>query len=224
MKHILIILILLLAGCSSTREIIEMEPYLSEAELENPNHQTVDKIRKFYFTNTGYEAIKSIPVIDGPALSSYSAGVNFWSNVASFLTCNGTGRKVITTESSLGQWGVAALVHEYIHHLDDIDRDGDAEFIDHEEFKRMYGLMANDRHWRGLFLWAEKQNDMQTSKVFGIGDMSEQIAYVGQHLMIKGTGPEYMKYVFRRMLRLKYTSSTTYTTTDGRKILLKFGE
>jgi hypothetical protein len=200
-----------------------MEPYLSSEELENPNHKTVDKIKKYYFTDKAYDAIKKIPAIDGPAMSSYSAGVNFWSNVASFLTCNGVGRKVVTPESSLGQWGVAALIHEYVHHLDDIDRDEEDEFIDHKEFKRMYGLMADDRHWRGLYLWAEKQNDMYTAAAFGVGDMSEQIAYVAQYLLLKD-GPGYMKKVFRHMLRLKYNKSMVYTTVDGRKILLELGE
>lgn len=224
MKRILAaLLIILLAGCASTREITDTRTYLSEKELENPNNKTVDKIKKYYFTDKSYEAIKNIPAIDGPALSSYSAGINFWSNVASFLTCNGIGRKVITPESSLYQWGVAALIHEYVHHLDDIDRDGEGEFIDHGEFKRMYSLMEQDRHWRGMWLWAEKQNDMMTSEAFGVGHLSEQIAYIAQYLVLNN-GPEYMKYVFRGMLRLKYNESTIYTTLDGRIMELKLGE
>jgi hypothetical protein len=224
MKNVLAaFLVILMAGCSGTREITKMEDYLTPAELENPNHQTVDKIKKHYFTEEAYKAIKTIPAIDGPAFSGYSAGVNFWSNVASFVTCNGIGRKVIAPEGSLAQWGVAILVHEYTHHLDDITRDEEGNFLDHEEFKRAFLLMANDMRWRGLYIWAEKQNNMMTSKAFGVGDMSEQIAYIAQHLALKG-GPDYMKHVFRKILRLKYKNAVTYTTTDGVKVLLKFGE
>jgi hypothetical protein len=130
---------------------------------------------------------------------------------------------VIAPEGSLAQWGVAILVHEYTHHLDDITRDEEGNFLDHEEFKRAFLLMANDMRWRGLYIWAEKQNNMMTSKAFGVGDMSEQIAYIAQHLALKG-GPDYMKHVFRKILRLKYKNAVTYTTTDGVKVLLKFGE
>jgi hypothetical protein len=45
MKNVLAaFLVILMAGCSGTREITKMEDYLTPAELENPNHQTVDKI------------------------------------------------------------------------------------------------------------------------------------------------------------------------------------
>jgi hypothetical protein len=223
MKRVLIILLIFLAGCASTREITDTRPYLSEQELKNPNHVTVDKIKRHYFTDKAYEAIKNIPAIDGPAASGYSAGVNFWTNIASFITCNGVGRKIITPEKSMHQWGVALLIHEYTHHLDDIDRDGEGEFIDHEEFKKMFIIMAHDMQRRGLAMWAEKQNDMMASEFFGVGHMSEQIAYLAQYLALND-GPDYMKYVFRKILRLKYSKSVTIITTNGEVIRLELGK
>lgn len=219
MKYVFLTLLVILTGCAGTREITKMEDHLTQAELKNPNHETVDKIKQHYFTPEAYEVIKKIPVINGPAVSGYSAGVNFWSNLASFVTCNGVGRKIIIPDSSLEQWGVAVLVHEYVHHLDDIDRDGEGEFIDHEEFKSAYKLLAYDQRWRGLYLWAEQQNDMMVTEVFGVGELSEQIAYVAQHLAIKG-GPDYMKHVFRKILKVDYESVYMYTDVNGKHAII----
>lgn len=217
MRFIAIVLIILLSGCAGTREIDDTSDYFSiQHLLEHPNHQNIDKIKSHYFAPKAYEAIKPIPAIDGPAMSGYSAGVNFWSNLASFLTCNGVGRKIIVPESSINMWGFSIFIHEYIHHLDDMDRDGEGEFIDHEEFKKAYKMLSNDMKWAGLYIWAERlSNAMATSEIFGIGDYSEQIAYVGQHLIEKG-GPDYMKYVYRKILKLEYSLFFDYVTCEGK--------
>ncbi len=218
-----ILVISLLSGCSSTREITKMDDYLTKEELLNPNHRTIDRIKKHYFTSKAYEAIKNIPAIDGPAISGYSAGVNFWSNVASFVTCNGIGRKIIVPRDSIETWGIAILIHEYTHHLDDMTRDGEENFINYDDFKTAYKLLSQDMHWAGLYIWAERQNDMLTSQFFGVGDMSEQIAYIAQYLALKG-GPDYMKYVFRRILKMKYENEVGYTSIHGERRLLILNE
>lgn len=221
MRIVTALLIILLTSCSNTREINSTNDYFSiQYLLEHPNHQNIDKIKAYYFTPKAYKIIKSIPAIDGPAISGYSAGVNFWSNLASFLTCNGIGRKIIVPQSSIDLWGFSVFIHEYIHHLDDIDRDGEEEFINHEEFKKAYKMLANDMKWAGLYIWSEQMaSTMIASDLFGVGDYSEQIAYVGQHLVEKG-GPDYMKYVYRKILKLEYDLFFNYTTCEGKRFRL----
>lgn len=213
-KLISVIFIIMLTGCASSREIKTMAECLSKEELKNPNHVTIDKIKKYYFTKKAYEAIKRIPAIDGPAINGYAAGVNVWSNIASFVTCNGIGRKIIVPKKSVAQWGVSILIHEYVHHLDDMTRDGEANFINYDEFRKAYELMAKDSKWHGLYLWIESRANSLVTELFGVGEMSEHIAYTAQCLVTRG-GPDYMKYVFRKILRIPFTNCVDYTSMDG---------
>jgi hypothetical protein len=205
-----------MTGCAGTREIIDLASFLPKKEQTAKHHASVAASLEHYFTPQANEVLQEIPAIAGPGFSGYAAGVNFWSNLASFISFNGVGRKVILPPDTLAQWGVASLIHEYIHHLDDLDRDGDFDFIDHQEFRDAYFMLAQDRRYAGIALWAEREsNAMMAATWFGIGDLSEQIAYVGQRLATRG-GPDYMIYVFRKMLRLNYKRVSEYTDIHGR--------
>ena len=212
MRNLLIILtLLLISGCAGTREITDLTPHLPD----NSPKTTIKEIKEQYFTQEAYKQIKDIPLIDGPAFSAYAPGVNFWSNLASFISCNGIGRKVIAPSDSIKKWGLAVIIHEYVHHLDDMDRDGDAEFINHEEFKKAYLLMSKDMQFAGIVRWVELQcGDTFTTNTFGVGDYGEHIAYVAQHLATKN-GPPYMKHVFRLMLKFQYPKTFIFRSTDG---------
>jgi len=212
-----------LSGCAGTREITDLSQYLPDKEAVLEQNQSVDSFKKHYFTDEAYEAIKGIPVINGPDITPYAAGVNIWSNIASFVSFNGVGRKVVADEGFLKERGVFTLVHEYIHHLDDMDRDGEAEFIDHDAFKKAYLMMANDQRWAGIVIETERLANSFFTNMFGVGSMAEHIAYVGQHLMMKG-GPDYMKHVYRKILRINYNGETIYRTIDGLVVKLKLEE
>jgi len=219
----LLILLSALSGCAGTREITDLSQYLPDKEAKLAHNQTVDTVKQHYFTEAAYSAIKDIPLINGPDITPYAAGVNFWSNLASFVSFNGVGRKVVADDGFLKKRGVFTLVHEYIHHLDDMDRDGEAEFIDHEAFKKAYLMMANDQRWAGIVIETERLANSFFTDVFGMGFMSEHVAYVGQHLMMKG-GPDYMKHVYRKILRLSYSGETIYRTVDGLVVKLKLSD
>jgi hypothetical protein len=207
------VLVASMTGCSS--QISDLRPYLSEKELQLEQNTSIAAIQSHYFTTEAMAAVESIPALDGPGMSGYAAGVNVWANIASFVTLNGVGRKIILPPSTLAQWGAASVIHEYIHHLDDMDRDGESEWIDHEKFREAYLLMSKDMRHAGIVIWAESMvGSMMTPGLFGVGDLSEQIAYVGQIIATRG-GPDYMNYVFRRILRVTYGERSNVTLTDG---------
>lgn len=207
------VLLAFATGCSS--QISDLRPYLTDKELRLEQHSSIDAVQSHYFTVEARAAIKDIPAFDGPGLSGYAVGVNGWTRLAGLVTLNGPGRKVVLPPNTLQMWGAASIVHEYIHHLDDLDRDGDAEWIDHDQFLRAYMLMAKDMKHAGIVIWAEGMaGSMMAAQLFGVGDLSEQIAYVGQIIATRG-GPDYMKYVFRRILNITYEKRSFVALTDG---------
>lgn len=200
MKYISIILLLLFTGCYTTYDIVEDKLPLKQIGYEE--HQTVDTILKYYFTKKAYEVIKDIPMIDGVAKMPYVVGVNGWSIFASILVGNGYSRKVVMTDSSLKFWGVSTIIHEYIHHLDDMDRDGEAEWIDHDEFVKAYKRLGRDMRYAGIVHYVERKANHWFTNWFGIGEYAEYIAYTGGYIF-QHNAPNYIKHVFRKILRFK---------------------
>ncbi len=197
--YIFLFLAVMFTGCTSEiKNTYELFP----EKQKLVHHRTVDSVKKYYFTDEAYKAIKDIPTVDGFAVkgSGFVSGVNFWSSLLSVVTGNGIGRKVITTKDKLRKNGVRVLIHEYIHHLDDLDRDGEGNFIDHDEFKKAFKRMGKDRIHAGKANWIDRRATNFWTRVFGIGYLSEHIAYTGEVIIMLG-GPSYMWYVFRKMLR-----------------------
>jgi len=209
--------LVLSSGCASSRTVTNLEEYLPKEEFNSEYLSTTDELLQHYFTTRAYDALKDIPLIDG--LGHYAAGVTVWSNLLSFFTFNGVGRKVVlesdmlkkvwanpNLKSNLGSDGMCAevVVHEYIHHLDDLDRDGDSNprFIDLDEFKEAYLKLANDSIFAGITLWVERRyNDYAfISDNLGVGELSEHVAYIGQYIADGLNVPNYMKRVFRNVL------------------------
>lgn len=207
------LLITLLSGCAGSRQITSLDAHLPKKEkLEH--HATVDSLLNHYFTDDAYASLKNIPLVDGPAVGGYAAGVNIWANLASLLTLNGWGRKVILPSDSIKQHGVGGIVHEYIHHIDDMCRDGDLNLLNLEEFIWAYKLTARDMRYAGICLWVETRANSFWN-VFGVGDLGEHIAYTAQYIVTKDA-PDYLRWVFRKVLRLKFRTRLKVTTTNGR--------
>jgi hypothetical protein len=207
----LLIALVLLSGCYGQLDNIDhLLPQKQRAE----HHETVDSIKRYYFTPEAYEAIKDIPAIDGVGFSPWVTGVNAWTNIFGVLTLNGAGRQAIFTESGLRKHGVYAVIHEYVHHLDDMDRDGEGEWIDHKEFEKAYKRMAREAQYfkigRGQYIKiysyplivAEIERDANywATDIFGIGHKSEHIAHMA-HLLVKKGEPDFMWRVFRKILK-----------------------
>jgi len=92
------------------------------------------------------------------------------------------------------------LLHEYVHHLDDLTRDGEGDFIDIDEFEMAYKKMSADGHWAEIVTYSENASNNWLTLNFGIGYLSENIAYSASKTVIQG-GPWYFTRVFRKIFR-----------------------
>ena len=165
-------------------------------------HKTVSAIKSHYFAPPAQYAMRDIPCVSGFTVNgSYVVGANFWGTLAGVFTGSGYSRKNVMSEVGLWRWGPEAIIHEYIHHLDDMGRDGGHEFINLEEFADAYVKMATDTRWAGMVGYAEEKASSTITDTFGLGVMSEHIAYVGARIAMQRSGPDYMWGVFRKVLK-----------------------
>ncbi len=193
-----ILLLILLCGCGM--EITELKPLLPVRQRISA-HETVDSFKKHHFTAKAYKALEDIPLVDGLCATPYVAGVNGWTNLISFFAGTGVGRKVVVRPWMITKHGgTKVLFHEYLHQLDDITRDGEGDFIDLKEFREAYKRLAKDMQYAGIVHYAESYSYNWWSLTFGIGEMSEHIAYSGSVAYMNGA-PDYFKRVFRRVFR-----------------------
>lgn len=201
MRRLALLLVLLVAGCAGSRQITDLRGFIPETEAR-PAHKSVDTLLNHYFTSRSYALVKDIPLIDGPAFSGYAAGTTFVSNLASLVTLNGWGRKVIIPADLIRNvWGVECIIHEYVHHLDDMDRDGEAELLDLGEFRTAFITLLQDFKYAGLALSAVRKAHETKAGFFVIGELSEHVAYTAAQMAVTGKGPDYMWHVFRKILR-----------------------
>lgn len=201
-----LILLILVTGCASNRQVTDLKGFLPKDEARVSRHRTVKSVLRYYFTAKAYKAIKDIPLIDGPAFSGYSAGTTFLSNVASLVTFNGWGRKVIIPVDLLQEWGVAAIIHEYVHHIDDMCRDGDLDLLDLEKFREAFWNLERDFDYAWIAINTNRmvgEYPIFYDTFVSIGDLSEEIAYTADQMAIEVKGPDYMKRVLGRVLRFR---------------------
>lgn len=156
------------------------------------------------FTDEAAKALEDVEIIDGPAFNGYAAGTNWLSNVASFVSGCGWGRKVILCPDdflepdSIGLWN--STKHELIHHLDDMTRDGEAEFFNIEEFVEGYQSCYGHPKYHGITLYVENRANHPLVDIIGIGELSEHIAYCGELISRQGCPPK-LAYAYRKVLR-----------------------
>jgi hypothetical protein len=194
---------------------------LPEDEVEL--YPTVDSLRKHFYTDEAYDTIKSIPVVDGITPSGYAAGTSAWSSIYSFLSLTGIGRKVVFDQDNLYKQGYVGIIHEDIHHFDDMGRDGETKaWINTETFLQAYKLLANDYRHKGIQLWCEGRANDWIPNTFGVGPAAEHIAYIGMFITNKDKKqvPDYMKAVFARILKLNYKKTTKYRTMGGEDFIV----
>jgi hypothetical protein len=202
MRYLFFVLIILLTSCSSPIENIGQ--YLpGKPEL------TRDEFLKKYFTPEAYNVLRDIEIIDGPCFAPYAAGTSIWSTIASFISFNGVGRKIICHSNMIKNIGIPGLLHEYIHHLDDMTRDGDGDWISVVEFSDAYKRLATEteiipntnivvyKYAYDIQYIEHIANDWFTD-LFGIGPMSEHIGW-SMKFLFSGRAPDYFKWVFRKV-------------------------
>jgi len=193
------ILLTLCSGCASSRTINSFDGLKKPSAFAD--YKNLDAILRHHFTPEAKETLRDIPVIRMPTPEPYVAGVNVWSNLISLLGFHGWGRKVILPLDEIYRpTALRALIHEYIHQLDDMDRDGISEWINHENFASALKRMQADEKYSKRTTELLSFADRWVTNAFGIGENSEAIAYVGSWLVLEG-GPDYMWEVFKKILK-----------------------
>lgn len=165
----LFLLLLLFTGCNTIQ--------IEDIFYRNHKIEIADIIER-HFTPEAAHAISDIKIYEGFHFHSYVAGVNFWSDFAAFITFNGIGRKIISSQGTLVSGDLeATVIHEYVHQIDDLDRDGEVEVVDHQGFWRAFLEMRRDPSLRAVTDSILDKADRFITNVFGIGPASEIIAY-----------------------------------------------
>jgi hypothetical protein len=192
MRHA-VLLLCLLTGCNTIE--------LNRIRVDD-SYVEVSDVVKNSFTPEARTAIQGIKIYEGLHINSYAVGVNFWSNFISFLTFNGVGRKIISSQGTLCSGDlIATVVHEYVHHLDDMDRDGEIEIIDQEAFRKALQKMQEDPVTADAVASILEKSDRFVTNVFGVGPMSEEIAYTASWIVDNpNICPRYMHHIFARIL------------------------
>lgn len=200
MRNIFIAFLLLLSGCFTP--VTDLESHLPKYEYSlRPEHKTIDSVLKYYFTDEAYEEIKDIPFGYNKFLHSegFAPGTSIYSSIWSVLTGNGLGRKVVFSPNGVS---IGLIIHEYMHHLDDITRDGDGNFILVEDFEAAYRTLktSNDPTYNDIYPTVEKLADNKITDWFGVGYLSEHIAYMSYYAYLN-TCPWYIGKVYSKVLR-----------------------
>ena len=167
--RVLLLLLLVLMGCNT----VEIQTIRKDKKIF-----VVSEILEQQFTSEALSALHNIKIYEGFHFHSYVTGVNIWSNIASFITFNGVGRKVISSQGTMADSDpISSIVHEYTHQLDDLDRDRVIEIIDHSEFWNAFLLMRREPSLREATDTILDHADRWITNIFGIGPTSEIIAY-----------------------------------------------
>lgn len=188
-------LLISICGCAASNKIVELD-YPAPSGLYG--YKSTNDLLNRHFTPSARYALLDIPIIDGNTIRPFVSGVNIWSNIASFVMFNGTGKKIIIDRDALfTKDSLYILIHEYVHHLDKYDRDGIYEFIDHDEFRRAFKRYRKTHPKASSIII--KHSDHFVTNLFGIGNNSELIAHTADWL-VKSGGPDYMWHVYRHIL------------------------
>lgn len=179
MRYILALLLSLFAGCNT----IELTRIRTNDKYAENGYLNIDVQLARHFTPEAQVAIQDIKIYEGLHINSYVVGVNFWSNLISFITFNGLGRKIITSQGTLHDGPVSTIIHEYVHQLDDMDRDGEIEIIDQLEFEKAFLQMQADPTTQEAAAYILEKADHFITNIFGIGPMSEVIAYTASWIV-----------------------------------------
>lgn len=199
MRLISLILLLSLTGCYTTRE-----SFPEKHNSLNVRGMSIQEVLKEHFTTEAYEVIKEINVVESHVLGdgALAAGTNFWSRVYSLaIGIGGVDRRVVLSSSAFNSPFVnKILVHEFIHHLHDMQLDGEGEWIDEKEFERAYEQTAHHWQYAGIVHTVERHANRWWTNIFGINANAEYIAYTGDHCAFDNC-PSALGLVYRKILK-----------------------
>ena len=196
----------LLVGCYSPLtnldEVVNSRQK-SEFQKTDLNPQaSIDAFLQSILTDEAYCAVKDIPIVTGPLFGTgLASGTSGASKFISMFMFADWDRRAVLSATGVTEYGLEGVLHELIHHLDDLTRDGDAQFIDVDEFLRGYEICTTHQMYHGIYRFIENRNpDGWITATFGVGDHAERIAFCGQ-LFWKQGGPPELEYAFRHIFR-----------------------
>ncbi len=188
-----LILLTLLVGCLTPVNTIEIK---SEGKT-----QSADDFIRETFTDEAYEHLKDIKIYKSPSDTfGVALGTSNWSYVLSIPLGLGFDRSVLILDSTDDR---TQLIHELVHQLDDIGRDGGREFINPIEFYRIYARCRKYTKYRYIVTYGEGNSLFHwfVTQLFGIGKHSERIASVADIIWDRNDVPENMKRLYRKIFR-----------------------
>lgn len=199
--RVLILLLILLSGCACS-EITDISPYLKVGDIKTINGCSVDDVKRHFFTDEAYELIKDIPLKLYPDfLSPHAGGTTALSTLVGVLSLNGPGRQVYIPEKALkDEKTLTHIIHEYIHQIDDIGRDGGPELIKLDEFQEGYASCYGHQQFHGIVMMTERYANFWFTDWFGIGDYAEHVAYVGACIATQACTHK-LRWAFRKVLK-----------------------
>lgn len=197
-----VVLCVALSGCGS--QITNIDELRNDKYDKRSQAHTVDELLKEVFTDEAYAAIKDIPVESAWIKTAMAGGSSIPSSLYQFIMGNGFGRKVLMGPGYIEDKdfiGFSSLIHEYVHHLDDITRDGDGEFINIDSFIIAYASCYGTPQFHGITIFVESAQGNFITDNFGIGPHSERIAYTAQCIWRMDVFPLPLRVAYSRIFR-----------------------
>lgn len=206
MKHLGLLSLILLVGCYTPvhhlDEIVNDRQKIEFKQTSYDPHTSLDTFLQEVFTEEAYAAIKDIPVVVGPLAggSGLASGTSFTSKIISFFMFFDCERRIVLSQKGLEEYGIEGVLHELTHQLDDMSRDGDANFIDVQQFLVGYKMCQGDKQHHGIIRAVEEKNPDNWISVFGVGDNAERIAFTSQFMWKQDASAD-LEYAFRKIYR-----------------------
>lgn len=194
MRAVLFLLIFL-TGCLTPISKIEYE---KDGKIEVVS---VQGFLKETFTDEAYEAIKDIEVYESPSKTfGVALCTSKWSYILSLFCGAGFDRSILIIDTSDTR---SHIVHEMVHHLDDIGRDGGKQFIEPDKFIRAYARSRKYKSYSYIVRYSESESlfHFVITELFGIGIHSERIANCADLIWNRWDVPDSLKEVYRKVFR-----------------------
>ena len=205
MNYKFLMILPFLVGCySPLTQLDEVVNSRQQDEIKKTSldpHSSIDAFLQNIFTDDAYQVIKDVPIVTGPLFGTgLASGTSGTSKFISLFMFADFERRVVLSEVGIKEYGLEGVVHELIHHLDDLTRDGDASFINIDEFLTGYRACATSHQYYGICRFVENRNPDGWISAFGVGEHAERIAFCGQ-LFWKQACPPELEYAFRHVFR-----------------------
>jgi hypothetical protein len=195
-----ILLVVLSSGCATNVDFRKIE------RLEVKSNERITKKEDFlreYFTDKAFERLRKIRVLE---LKGHSMDLGGFSKFGHDLYLKDiikgyNGRIIAINSDSIKDKPLEYLIHEYVHQAEDLG------FISRSMFNERYERLLGDINQRRITGFVEyySRDERAFRKLNGklalFDRDSERIALLGQMIVIGENVPDFMKEVYKRVLK-----------------------